>query len=77
MTDWYFRDGGVVVHKYCDYFLLQAQPGEEARPQRGEGIRACKWLPPREATARVTYQNARHILERALEHMRVGPGGQS
>lgn len=69
MTDWYFRDGGVVVHKYCDYFLLRAQPGDEARPQRGEGIRACHWLSPLDATARVTYHNAQHVLKRALERM--------
>lgn len=77
MTDWYFRDGGVVVHKFCDYFLLQAQPGEKARPQRGEGIRACKWMSPRDATKRVTYENARHILERALARMRGGRDGPS
>lgn len=67
MTDWYFRDGAVLVHKFCDYFLLRADPAEEARPQRGEGIRACEWLAPEKAITRVTYDNARHILGLGLE----------
>jgi len=69
MTDWYFRDGAVVVHKFCDYYLLEADPGEDPEPQRGEGIRACEWLRADVALARVTYDNARHILELALERI--------
>lgn len=72
MTDWYFRDGQVLVHKFCDYFLLRAAAAERPRPQRGEGIRACEWLAPDAATARVSYDNARHILELAIA--RIGDG---
>ncbi len=66
-TDWYFRDGEALVHKFCDYFLLEADPVERAQPQRDERIQVCSWLSPTEALAQVTYANARQILERALE----------
>lgn len=66
-TDWYFRVGNALVHKYCDYFLLEADPGESAHPQYGEGIQACCWLSPSEAVQRITYANARQLLRRALE----------
>ncbi len=66
MTDWYFRWGPGLVHKFCDYFLLQADADGEAQPQRGEGIRACCWLGPDDALARVTYANARAVLQSGL-----------
>jgi 8-oxo-dGTP pyrophosphatase MutT (NUDIX family) len=66
MTDWYFRSGQALVHKFCDYFLLQAEAEDEARPQRGEGIRACSWLSPDDALVRVTYANARAVLRSGL-----------
>lgn len=65
-TDWYFRSGHGLVHKFCDYFLLQAEADDEARPQRGEGIRACSWLNPDDALVRVTYANARAVLRSGL-----------
>jgi len=65
-TDWYFRSGRGLVHKFCDYFLLQAEADGEAQPQRGEGIRACAWLNPDDALARVTYSNARAVLRCGL-----------
>lgn len=65
-TDWYFRSGVGLVHKFCDYFLLEAPAGSEARPQRGEGIKACSWMDPDDALTRVTYANARTILHSGL-----------
>lgn len=65
-TDWYFRSGVGLVHKFCDYFLLETPAGSEARPQRGEGIRACSWMEPDDALARVTYANARSVLHAGL-----------
>jgi 8-oxo-dGTP pyrophosphatase MutT (NUDIX family) len=65
-TDWYFRSSKALVHKFCDYFLLIGDPDEEARPQLAEGIRECAWLDPMEAVARVTYENARQVLGRAM-----------
>lgn len=67
MTDWYFRASGALVHKFCDYFLLVADPDEEVRPQVAEGIRECAWLDPMEAVTRVTYENARQLLGQVLE----------
>ena len=66
MTDWYFRSGPSLVHKFCDYFLLEADAEGEAQPQRGEGIRACCWLSPDDALARITYANARAVLQAGL-----------
>ena len=71
-TDWYFRSGSDLVHKYCDYFLLEASVDEVAEPQTGEGIQACVWMGPEEALEQVTYANARQVLTRALEVIRRG-----
>jgi len=66
-SDWYFRVGRTLVHKYCDYFLLEADPAELAQPQSDEGIQACVWMGPDRALQQITYVNARQILRRALE----------
>src|SRR5262245_8607704 len=42
--DWYFRDEGHLVHKFCHFFLLQCAGGE-ATPQLEEGISECVWQP--------------------------------
>ncbi len=71
-TDWYFRAGKNLVHKYCDYFLLEASPDERAEPQTGEGIQACVWMSPKESLERITYANARQVLGLALETVAKG-----
>lgn len=71
-TDWYFRAGKNLVHKYCDYFLLEAAPDETAEPQTGEGIQACVWTSPEKALEQITYANARQVLSRALETVLQG-----
>jgi hypothetical protein len=55
---------------------LEAPAGSEAFPQHGEGIRACNWLNPDDAVARITYANARTVLLTglALERERSGQG---
>jgi 8-oxo-dGTP pyrophosphatase MutT (NUDIX family) len=65
-TDWYFRVGDTLVHKYCDYFLLEADASDVPRPQNVEGIQAVEWLSPEAALSRITYANARHVLGLAL-----------
>lgn len=72
-TDWYFRQDKALVHKFCDYFLVEAEGEDTARPQKREGIQACEWLSPPEFLERVTYENARQIARRAVE--RAGGGG--
>ncbi|UCC71073.1 MAG: NUDIX domain-containing protein [Gemmatimonadota bacterium] len=68
-TDWYFRGAGALIHKFCDYFLVEADPGEVALPQRAEGIQACCWLAAEEAAPRLTYANARQVLAAARERL--------
>jgi len=64
VIDWHFRFRGQLVHKVCHFYLIEASLGTP-RPLRKEGITACKWLAFDEATALVSYQNARDVLSRA------------
>ena len=66
--DWYFRDGKVIVHKFCHFFLIESQSGE-ASPQLDEGITECIWLPISEALERVSYANAREVVRAAGERL--------
>ena len=67
--DWYFRDQGRLVHKFCHFFLLQCAGGE-ATPQLEEGISECVWKPLEEALGTVTYANAREVLRIAGEQVK-------
>jgi 8-oxo-dGTP pyrophosphatase MutT (NUDIX family) len=64
--DWYFRADGHSVHKFCTFFLMRAPRGETT-PEVDEGITACIWLPIEDAIRRLTYDNARAMLERAAD----------
>lgn len=66
--DWYFRDHGQLVHKFCHFFLMESLAGEPT-PQVDEGISACVWLPVRDAIRSVTYANAREVLRIASERL--------
>jgi len=66
--DWYFRDHGQLVHKFCHFFLMESPIGE-AQPQVDEGISACIWLAVEEAIRTVTYANAREVLRIASERL--------
>lgn len=68
-TDWYFRSGDILVHKFCDYFLVEADPAELALPLQAEGIQACRWLRGEDAGLVLTYRNARYVLAAALERL--------
>jgi 8-oxo-dGTP pyrophosphatase MutT (NUDIX family) len=68
-TDWYFRAGGTLIHKFCDYFLVEADPAEVTLPQQAEGIQACRWLRSEDAATLLTYTNARHVLAAAQERL--------
>lgn len=76
-TDWYFRQGDSVIHKYCDYFLMETAGAQRASAQAAEGVQACVWLSPEEAMSRISYENARRILERALERLSRGTSDPS
>jgi 8-oxo-dGTP pyrophosphatase MutT (NUDIX family) len=67
--DWYFKDKGRLVHKFCHFFLLECASGD-ATPQLEEGISECAWQTIDEAIATVTYANAREVLRAAGERAR-------
>jgi len=62
--DWYFRDRGRLVHKFCHFFLLEAALGEPV-PQLDEGITDCQWLRLADAVETVSYANAREVIRAA------------
>lgn len=62
--EWHFRFRGRLVHKVCHFFLMESASSLTS-PQREEGITACEWLPFDEAVQRLSYANARGVLERA------------
>jgi 8-oxo-dGTP pyrophosphatase MutT (NUDIX family) len=59
--DWYFRDRGRLVHKFCHFFLLETGRSE-AVPQLDEGITECQWLTVAAALETVSYANAREVI---------------
>lgn len=65
--DWYFRFRGRLIHKVCDFYLMELEPGAPADtvPQRAEGITACVWATFGDAAKRISYENARRVLTRA------------
>lgn len=66
--DWYFRSGGRLIHKFCDFFLMRSDRGEP-RPEVAEGITDCRWVSFDEAMTMVTYQNAKEMIVCARETM--------
>lgn len=73
--DWYFRFRGRLIHKVCHFYLMEATHGN-TKPQRAEGITACRWLPLEDAAELISYVNARDVLRRAaamVDGLPVGP----
>lgn len=64
--DWYFRDRGRLIHKFCHFFLVECVSGEP-EPQLAEGITACVWRDADVAIRTVSYSNAREVM-RAAAH---------
>ena len=62
--DWFFRFRGKLVHKVCHFYLMHST-SSNTKPQRAEGITACRWAPYDEAAKLVSYANARDVLRRA------------
>lgn len=62
--DWFFRDHGSLIHKYCHFFLVESANGDPV-PQLEEGITECIWRPLDIALQVVTYANAREVLRAA------------
>ena len=70
VIDWYFRFRGKTIHKFCHFFLFESSVGEPA-PQVEEGITACVWQDYDMALEKISYDNARGVLKRAAEMVRV------
>jgi 8-oxo-dGTP pyrophosphatase MutT (NUDIX family) len=64
IIDWHFRFRGRQIHKVCHFYLMET--GEtRTKPQRSEGITACRWAPYDEASRLISYGNAKAVLGRA------------
>ena len=72
--DWYFRFRGRLIHKVCHFYLMETDCAS-TRPQRAEGITACRWAPFDEAVRLVSYANAREVLRRAHDMVEGGGAG--
>jgi 8-oxo-dGTP pyrophosphatase MutT (NUDIX family) len=64
--EWYFRFKGALIHKSCQYFLMET-PVETTKPQASEGISECRWATLEEARGLISYENAREVLQQAYE----------
>ncbi len=62
--DWFFRFRGRLVHKVCHFYLMHTD-SSRTKPQRAEGITACRWASFEDASKLVSYANARDVLTRA------------
>lgn len=69
VIDWHFRFRGRRIHKVCHFYLMET-PEARTKPQRSEGISACRWATYRDATRLLAYENARAVLVRA--HLLLG-----
>ena len=69
--DWYYRDRGRLVHKFCHFYLLESATGD-AMPQLDEGITACLWHSFTSAMSTLSYDNAREVLRAAGERLGAG-----
>jgi 8-oxo-dGTP pyrophosphatase MutT (NUDIX family) len=74
--DWYFRDRGKLVHKFCHFFLVESLSGE-AVPQLDEGITECVWRPLGTAMDTVSYANARDVMRAAADWLENVPEGET
>lgn len=64
-AEWQFSAGSGLVRKVCHFYLIEAPEGE-ATPLAAEGIAACEWLAPDDARERISYANARGVLDIAV-----------
>lgn len=62
--EWQFRFRGALIHKNCQFFLMETAAAA-TKPQRAEGITACRWAAIDEARELIDYENARDVLRRA------------
>jgi len=63
---WDFRFRGRRIHKVCHFYLMESADSA-TKPQRSEGITACKWVRFDDAAKLLSYANARAVLTHAHE----------
>lgn len=59
--DWFFKNEGKLVHKFCTFFSMVSRNGDPV-PEEAEGITECIWVPLDQAEERITYDNARDVV---------------
>lgn len=64
--EWYFRFRGTLIHKNCQFFLMETSVSG-TKPQRSEGITACRWTSLEDALGLIEYENARAVLKSASD----------
>jgi 8-oxo-dGTP pyrophosphatase MutT (NUDIX family) len=64
--DWHFRFRGRLIHKVCHFYLMETADSA-TKPQRAEGITACRWARYDDAAKLLSYANAREVLAHAHE----------
>ena len=64
--DWTFRFRGRLIHKTCHFFTIETAT-RRTRPQRAEGITACRWVTCDEGHRLLTHDNARVVLAAARD----------
>jgi 8-oxo-dGTP pyrophosphatase MutT (NUDIX family) len=62
--DWHFRFRGRLIHKVCHFYLMESADAR-TKPQRAEGITACRWACYADASRLLSYANAREVLAHA------------
>ena len=62
--DWHFRFRGRLIHKVCHFYLMESADAR-TKPQRAEGITACRWARYDDAARMLSYANAREVLAHA------------
>ena len=70
--DWYFRASGHVIHKYCEFFLMENSSGAVV-PDTSEGITEGRWFSLDDAVRDVSYDNAREVLVLAVKELTGSP----
>jgi 8-oxo-dGTP pyrophosphatase MutT (NUDIX family) len=72
VIEWTFRFRGRRIHKTCHFFALSTED-VRTKPQRGEGITACRWVTLDHGQRMLTHENAREVLQAARETIRNAP----
>ena len=68
--EWWFRLHGDLIHKSCQYFLMETEVAR-TKPQQSEGISDCRWMTGDEARDVIPYENARAVFQQARDLVRA------